>query len=256
MGLFADAKSIAKRDPAAKNVWTVILLYPGFHILIYHRLAHWCYRHHLFFLARLISQMGRLFTGIEIHPGARIGQGLFIDHGMGVVIGETAEIGDFCTIFHGVTLGGTGKDKGKRHPTLGNHVLVGAGAKLLGPFEIGDHAMIGSNAVVLHGVPEQGTVVGVPGKLVRHMGKSVDHGMLLDHDRTPDPIEQEICQLLHRVSSLEKMISQTTGIPIVSPYSEHLANLCCPSPSVQEKGISECPVDDTMDRVDDEGSSG
>lgn len=228
MGLFADAKSIAKRDPAAKSVWTVIFLYPGFHILIYHRLAHWLYRHRLFFLARWVSQIGRLCTGIEIHPGARIGHGLFIDHGMGVVIGETAEIGDNCTIFHNVTLGGTGKDKGKRHPTLGDNVLVGAGAKLLGPFRVGDNALIGANSVVLHEVPDQGTVVGVPGKLVRHMGKPVDHGFLLDHDRTPDPMEQEICQLLHRVTLIEKSLSTVTGIEVKSNFSEHLTNLCCP----------------------------
>ncbi len=211
MGLIADAKSIAKRDPAAKGVWQVLLLYPGFHILIYHRIAHWFYRHHLFFLARWVSQIGRASTGIEIHPGAKIGHGLFIDHGMGVVIGETAEIGDNCTVFHGVTLGGTGKEKGKRHPTLGNNVLVGAGAKILGPFRVGNNAMIGANSVVLHGVPDDGTVVGVPGKLVRHMGKPVNHNLLLDHGSAPDPMEQEICLLLHRVTRLEKALQTPVG---------------------------------------------
>lgn len=211
MGLIADAKSIAKRDPAAKGVWQVILLYPGFHVLIYHRIAHWLYRHHLFFLARWVSQFGRFHTGIEIHPGAKIGSGLFIDHGMGVVIGETAEIGNNCTIFHSVTLGGTGKDKGKRHPTLGDNVLVGAGAKILGPFLVGSNSMIGANAVVLHGVPEEGTVVGVPGKLVRHMGQPVNHNLLLDHGSAPDPMEQEICQLLHRVAKMEKMMQIPMG---------------------------------------------
>ena len=211
MGLIADAKSIAKRDPAAKGVWQVILLYPGFHILIYHRIAHWFYRYHLFFLARWVSQIGRFNTGIEIHPGAQLGQGLFIDHGMGVVIGETAEIGDNCTIFHGVTLGGTGKHKGKRHPTLGDNVLVGAGAKILGPFRVGNNAMIGANSVVLHSVPDDGTVVGVPGKLVRHMGKPVNHNLLLDHGSAPDPMEQEICQLLHRITRLEKIAQVPVG---------------------------------------------
>ena len=230
MGLLADAKSIAKRDPAAKNALTVFLLYPGFHILIYHRVAHWLYRGHFYFLARMISQLGRFWTGIEIHPGAKIGQGLFIDHGMGVVIGETAEIGNHCTIYHNVTLGGTGKHKGKRHPTLGDNVLVGAGAKLLGPFKVGEGSMIGANAVVLHDVPENGTVVGVPGKLVRQQGKPVDHGLLLDHDRVPDPMEQELCQLLHRVNQLEKGLSTATGIEIKNPFAERLSSLVCPVP--------------------------
>ncbi len=228
MGLIADAKSIAKRDPAAKNIMTVILLYPGFHILIYHRLAHWLYSHKRFFLARWVSQTGRMWTGIEIHPGAKIGKGLFIDHGMGVVIGETAEIGDNCTIYHNTTLGGTGKHKGKRHPTLGDNVLVGAGAKLLGPFRVGDNSMIGANAVVLHEVPEGGTVVGVPGKLVRHMGKPVDHGLMLDHDNVPDPMEQEICQLLHRVSTMEKAMAAATGVKVANPFSDQPTNLACP----------------------------
>lgn len=204
MSLYSDAKSIAKRDPAAKGVWQVVLLYPGFHILVYHRVAHWFYCIHLFFIARLISQLGRFFTGIEIHPGAKIGQGLFIDHGSGVVVGETAEIGNFCTLYHEVTLGGTGKDKGKRHPTLGDNVLVGAGAKILGPFRVGDNAMIGANSVVLHEVPDSATVVGVPGKVVRQRGRTIQHSVELDHANTPDPIEQEICMLLHRVSALER----------------------------------------------------
>jgi serine O-acetyltransferase len=210
MGLYADAKSIARRDPAARNILQVILLYPGFHILIFHRIAHFFYKIHWFFLARWFSQTGRLFTGIEIHPGALIGSGLFIDHGMGVVIGETAIIGNNCTLYHGVTLGGTGKDKGRRHPTLGNSVLVGAGAKLLGPFMVGNNSLIGANSVVLNDVPENATVVGVPGKMVRHLGKQVEHSIELDHGNAPDPIEQEICRLLHRVAALEKK----TGITI------------------------------------------
>jgi serine O-acetyltransferase len=216
MSLYTDAKSIAARDPAAKGIWQVILLYPGFHILIYHRLAHWCYRHHLFFIARLISQIGRFFTGIEIHPGAKIGEGLFIDHGAGIVIGETAEIGNFCTLYHEVTLGGTGREKGKkRHPTLGDFVLVGSGAKILGPFRIGDNAMIGANAVVLNEVPDGATVVGVPGKMVRQRGQAIQHSVELDHANTPDPIEQEICILLHRVTALEKRLGLQTTAPIL-----------------------------------------
>ena len=213
MGLYGDAKSIAGRDPAAKGVWQVILLYSGFHALVLHRPAHWFYRHKLMFLARLISQISRFFTGIEIHPGAKIGHRLFIDHGMGIVIGETAEIGDDCTIYHGVTLGGTGKAKGrKRHPTLGNGVLVGAGAKILGPFHVGDYALIGANSVVLSEIPEEATVVGVPGRVIKHRGKRVTHNIELDHASTPDPLEQELCLLLHRVRALEKAAGIETGI--------------------------------------------
>lgn len=212
MGLYSDAKSIAKRDPAAKGTWQVALLYPGFHILIYHRVAHWFFRRHLYFIARLISQLGRFCTGIEIHPGAKIGGGLFIDHGAGVVIGETAEIGANCTIYHGVTLGGTGIVKGqKRHPTLGDNVLVGAGAKILGPFRVGDNAMIGANSVVLHEVPPGATVVGVPGRVVKQHGQEIQHSIELDHDNAPDPIEQEICLLLHRVAALEKHFNLPVG---------------------------------------------
>lgn len=163
--IYDDARNILKKDPAAKNLLCVILLYPGFHILISHRIAHFLYRHKLYFLARLISQLGRFFTGIEIHPGAKIGRRLFIDHGMGIVIGETATIGDDCTIYHGSTLGGTGKDKYKRHPDLGNNVLVGTGSKVLGPIQIGNNVKIGANAVVLKDVSSGCTVVGIPGKV-------------------------------------------------------------------------------------------
>jgi serine O-acetyltransferase len=204
MGLIADARSIAERDPAARSTWQVFLLYPGFHALVSHRIAHWFFRHRVFFLARLLSEVSRFFTGIEIHPGAKIGKGLFIDHGMSVVIGETAEIGDYCTLYQAVTLGGTGKDKGKRHPTLGNHVLVGAGAKILGPFRIGDRVLIGANAVVLQEVPADSTIVGVPGRVVRQRGQAVEHDKLLDHGSISDPVEQELCILLHRINALEK----------------------------------------------------
>lgn len=157
--LYEDAKNIKSKDPATKNILEVMLLYPGFHILIFYRIAHFLYNHKLFFIARLISQLGRFFTGIEIHPGAKIGKRLFIDHGMGIVIGETATIGDDCTIYHNSTLGGTGKDKNKRHPDLGNNVMVGAGAKILGPIKIGNDVKIGANAIVLRNIPDNTTVV-------------------------------------------------------------------------------------------------
>lgn len=157
-----DIESVMKNDPAARSKIEVLLLYQSIHVLIFYRIANRLYRFKVFFLARLISQLGRFFTGIEIHPGAKIGKGLFIDHGMGVVIGETAEIGDNVTIYHGVTLGGTGKEKGKRHPTVGNNVIIGCGAKVLGPINIGDGAKIGANAVVLKDVPQGKTAVGIP----------------------------------------------------------------------------------------------
>ncbi|ACD22015.1 serine O-acetyltransferase [Clostridium botulinum] len=156
-----DLERVLINDPAAKSKIEVLLLYPCIHALIAYRISHFLYKHKFFFLARFISQLSRFLTGIEIHPGATIGRGLFIDHGMGVVIGETAEIGNDVILYHGVTLGGTGKDKGKRHPTVGNNVLIGAGAKVLGPINIGDNAKIGSNAVVLHDVPQGATTVGV-----------------------------------------------------------------------------------------------
>ena len=160
--LYLDAKNIKEKDPAAKNILEVIILYQGFHILVYHRIAHSLYKKKLYFLARLISQLGRFFTGIEIHPGATIGKRLFIDHGMGIVIGETAEVGDDCTIYHGVTLGGKGKDKYKRHPTVGNNVMIGAGAKIIGAITIGDNVKIGAGAVVLKNIETGTTAVGVP----------------------------------------------------------------------------------------------
>ena len=164
--LYEDAKNILEKVPASRKILEVIILYPGFHILVFHRIAHFLYKLKLYFLARLISQIGRFFTGIEIHPGAKIGKRLFIDHGMGIVIGETTTIGDDCTIYHNVTLGGTGKDKYKRHPDLGNNVMVGCGAKILGPIKIGNNVKIGSNAVVLKDVEENSTIVGIPPRKV------------------------------------------------------------------------------------------
>ncbi|MGE5613060.1 MAG: serine O-acetyltransferase EpsC [Bacillota bacterium] len=202
-GLLSDARSIAKRDPAAKSTLEVFLLYSGFHALIYHRIAHWLYKRKLFFLARVVSQYSRFMTGIEIHPGAVIGRGLFIDHGMGVVIGETAVIGDNCTIYHGVTLGGTGKEKGKRHPTIGNNVLIGAGAILLGPIVVGDNAMIGAGSVVVDNVEPDTTVTGPKARVVRRGGRKIAPSFELDQVRMPDPVSQELCKLQVRIERLE-----------------------------------------------------
>ena len=157
--LYEDAKNIKKKDPASKNILEVIILYPGFHILVFHRISHFLYRHKLFFLARLNSQIGRFFTGIEIHPGAKIGRRFFIDHGMGIVIGETATIGNDCTMYHNATLGGTGKDKYKRHPDIGNNVMIGCGAKVLGPIKVGNNVKIGANSIVLKNIPNNVTVI-------------------------------------------------------------------------------------------------
>lgn len=205
-GLLNDARLIAVRDPAAKSIVEVILLYPGFHALFYHRIAHWLYSKKLFFIARMASQFSRFFTGIEIHPGAVIGKGLFIDHGMGIVIGETAEIGDNCTIYHGVTLGGTGKEKGKRHPTIGNNVLIGAGAKLLGPITIGENVMIGSGSVVLGDVDANTTVTGPKARPVKHAGRKLAPSFELDQIHIGDPVSQELCKLRVRIEHLEAAV--------------------------------------------------
>ena len=208
MGLLEDARNIQRKDPAARSVLEVILLYPGFHILVYHRIAHWLFEHKHFFLARWVSQRGRHKTGIEIHPGAKIGKCLFIDHGMGIVFGETAEIGDNCTIYHGVTLGGTGKDTGKRHPTIGNNVLISTGAKVLGPFTVGDNSRIGANAVVLQEVPPDSTVVGVKARVVKIAGQRVGSSpaYTLDQIHLPDPLTQELCRLQSRVYANEQKL--------------------------------------------------
>lgn len=208
-GLLSDARLIRDRDPAARTTLEVILLYQGFHALFYHRQAHWLYRHKRFFLARALSQFARHMTGIEIHPGAKIGRGLFIDHGMGIVIGETAEIGDNCTIYHGVTLGGTGHDTGKRHPTIGDNVLISTGAKVLGPFKVGDNSRIGANAVVLQEVPANSTVVGVKARVVKIDGQRVGTPSYdLDQINLPDPLAQELCRLQHRVYFNEQRLKQ------------------------------------------------
>ena len=208
MGLLEDARNIQRKDPAARNVLEVILLYPGFHILVYHRIAHWLYQHKRFFLARWVSQHGRRRTGIEIHPGATIGRCLFIDHGMGIVIGETAEIGDDCLLYHGVTLGGTGKDHGKRHPTLGNNVMVSAGAKVLGPFKVGDNSRIAANAVVLSEIPPEATAVGVPARVVRIAGEKVDFAGQVDQIHVTDPVQKELQALNSRLEWLEQLMDE------------------------------------------------
>ena len=199
-----DVAAIRDRDPAATSDLEVMLLYSGFHARTMHRAAHALYKKGHKLPARAISQFSKFVTGIEIHPGAKIGKGLVIDHGSGVVIGETAEIGDNCTLYQGVTLGGTGKDTGKRHPTLGNNVMVGSGAKVLGPFSVGDGAKIASNAVVLEQVPENATAVGVPARVVRINGQKVQDQM--DHVHVPDPVAQEICRVERRIYELEKKL--------------------------------------------------
>ena len=191
------------RDPAARSTLQILLLYPGVKAVRSHRKAHWCYEHGLFFLARLISQCSRRRTGIEIHPGAKIGKRLVIDHGMGIVIGETAEIGDDCLIYHGVTLGGTGKDVGKRHPTIGSNVLIATGAKVLGPFTVGDGARIAANAVVLSEVPPDATAVGAPARVVRIAGEKVNYAAEVDQIHVDDPITAELNALRERLEKLE-----------------------------------------------------
>ena len=198
---YGDIRAAQKKDPAAKGFLEILLLYPGLHALISHRVAHFFYQLHLFFLARFISQVTRFTTGIEIHPGAKIGKRFFIDHGMGIVIGETAEVGDDVLLYQGVTLGGTGLVKGKRHPSIGNNVVIGGGAKVLGNITVGDNSYIGANAVVIHDVPPNSTIVGVPGRITKQDGKKIDTG--LEHSGVLDPITQQIEELQKRIDRLE-----------------------------------------------------
>ena len=193
-----------RRDPAARSKLEIFLLYPGVHAVLWHRAAHWLYLHHRHFLARWISQHARNRTGIEIHPGATIGRRLVIDHGMGIVIGETAVIGDDCLLYQGVTLWGTGKDQGKRHPTLGNNVMVGSGARVLGPFKVGDNARIAAGAVVLREVPPGSTAVGVPARIVRVNGCPVYYADDVDQINVQDPVREELERLARRVEALER----------------------------------------------------
>ena len=194
MGLLADARSMRDKDPAARTLAEVMLLYPGFHALVFYKVSHWLFRHRRFFLARMVSQWGRGFTGIEIHPGATIGDGLFIDHGAGVVIGETAEIGNNVTLYHGVTLGGTGKDEGKRHPTIGDNVVIG------------ENSRIGANSVVLANIPANATAIGIPARVVRINGNKVQHeSEVLNQRDYPDIVRAELSALQKRITHLEEL---------------------------------------------------
>ena len=228
-----DIAAVRQRDPAARSGIEILLVYAGVHALFWHRPAHWLYRHRCFFLARLISQLTRFFTGIEIHPGAQIGRCLFIDHGMGIVFGETTVIGDNCTIYHGVTLGGTGKDSGKRHPTLGNNVLIGAGAKVLGPVYIGDNVRVGAGSVVLKNLPANTTAVGVPAEVVRVRGSQSCPADDLDQQALPDVLSNRISALEARLSRMEAAMQgeyppdkprfaapETDGVPPQDPHTE------------------------------------
>ena len=205
--LIEDVNAVRDRDPAARNFFEVLFLYPGVRAIRMHRKAHFFYKHKLYFLARLISQEAVKKTGIEIHPGATIGRRLVIDHGVGIVIGETAEIGDDVLIYQGVTLGGTGKDVGKRHPTIGNNVMISAGAKVLGPFKIGDNSRVAAGAVVLEEVPPNSTVVGVPARVVKQDGKRVEHKPL-DQIHITDPVWQKMDALEKRIKELEKQLGE------------------------------------------------
>ena len=202
-----DIQCVKDRDPAARNAVEIMFLYPGFKAVRMYRKAHWFFEHRMFFTARWISQRCVKKTNIEIHPGAQIGKRLFIDHGTGVVIGETTVIGDDVTLYQGVTLGGTGKDTGKRHPTIGNNVLIGSGAKVLGPFSIGDNSNIAAGSVVLSEIPPNSTAVGAPARVVKQNGKRVD---CLDQVHIPDPVAQELCALHCRFDKLEKLLKQET----------------------------------------------
>ena len=208
--MFNNLKEIVEaykaRDPAARSALEILLLYPGVRAVRSHRKAHWCYEHGLKFLARLISQRSRHRTGIEIHPGAKIGKRLVIDHGMGIVIGETAEIGDDCLIYHGVTLGGTGKDVGKRHPTIGNNVLIGTGAKVLGPFKVGDNSRIAANSVVLSEIPPNSTAVGVPARVVKVDGRKVNYVGDVDQISVADPVSSELAAIRRALGEISEKL--------------------------------------------------
>ena len=202
--MFEDLKIVKKRDPAAKNYLQIILFYPGYQAIYWYRIAHFFYKIKLFFLSFFIMTTVRFFTGIEIHPAAKIGRRVFIDHGMGVVIGETAVIGDDVTLYQGVTLGGTGKETGKRHPTIQNNVVIGAGAKILGSFVVGNNVNIGANAVVLSNVPENSTVVGIPGRIVKMNGEKIKEGILnLDHINLPDPLTVKLRLMEEEIEKLK-----------------------------------------------------
>ncbi len=250
-----DISSVFERDPAARNTWEVLTCYPGLHAVWSHRISHWLWRHGLRWLARLNSNLARLITGIEIHPGATIGRRFFIDHGMGVVIGETAEIGDDVTLYQGVTLGGTSWNKGKRHPTLGNNVVVGAGAKVLGPFTVGEGARIGSNAVVVKEVPPGATAVGIPGRIVReqqapsesvqalarHFGFDA-YGLSRD---MPDPVANAFSSLLDHIHQLDARVQQLS-------QSVHRIDAAMPDSALSELELPEFCSDNADKPADPE----
>ncbi len=202
----AEIKAVFERDPAATGYAEIIFTYSGLHALISYRIAHSLLKKKIPFIPRFLSQATKWITGIEIHPGAAIGKGFFIDHGMGVVIGETSIIGDNVTLFQGVTLGGTGKEKGKRHPTIGNNVVIGAGAKILGDIKVGNNVNVGANAVVIRNIPDDSTVVGVPGRIARKLGKRLPAGINLDHTTLPDPLQQSLEKLQHEIDNIEEEI--------------------------------------------------
>jgi serine O-acetyltransferase len=239
MKLFSTIKSdlvaALSRDPAARNKLEIILLYSGFHAVWSHRIAHWFWTHKFFLIARGISQFSRFLTGIEIHPGAIIGNGFFIDHGMGVVIGETAEVGENVTLYHGVTLGGVSTEKGKRHPTIHNNVVVGAGAKILGAIDIGDGSRVGANAVVVHPVPENSVVVGVPGQIVRRSNQIIPTEPDLHHDLLPDTIGRTLEVIMERMQKMENKVNEVSNtIPMMAIPENGNGN---------GKGIIHAPVD-------------
>ncbi len=243
--LLTDFRIIFERDPAARNWLEVLFCYPGLQALLCHRLAHWLYTTGIPFIPRLISHLGRFFTGIEIHPGATIGKGVFIDHGMGVVIGETAIVGDYALIYQGVTLGGTGKESGKRHPTVGENVVVGAGAKVLGNIQIGNNVRIGAGSVVLRDVPSNCTVVGVPGRIVYRSGARVSP---LEHNNLPDSEAEVIRALVDRIELLEQQIQilqpqyACTKIPVFAgklAYNESDLTVEAPRCHLRDQAIQE-----------------
>lgn len=219
MGLLSDAKNIKQKDPASSSLAQVLFLYPGFHALIFYKVSHWFYKHKRFFIARMVSQWGRGFTNIEIHPGATIGENLFIDHGAGVVIGETAVIGNNVTIYHEVTLGGTGKDTGKRHPTIADDVLIGAGTKILGPIVIGKGSRIGANSTVLNCIPPDSTAVGSPAVVVRRGSVKCKPSEDLEQRDYPNIYEQRISQLEEKLACLEKHMEEMPKKEVY--YAQH-----------------------------------
>ncbi len=241
--LIADFRIIFERDPAARNWLEVLFCYPGLQALLFHRICHWLYTLGIPFIPRLISQFSRFLTGVEIHPGATIGRSVFIDHGMGVVIGETAVIGDYALIYQGVTLGGTGKESGKRHPTLGENVVVGAGAKVLGNIQIGNNVRIGAGSVVLRDVPSDCTVVGIPGRILYRSGVRVNP---LEHGSLPDSEAAVIRALVDRIESLEQQVQDLTSKQSSTPSLVYAVSSELDSPQAAARGVKSCRIEDKV----------